>query len=364
MSVYYNEIDPRAAAWLRQLMADGLIPEGVVDERSIAEVGDDEPLRYTQCHFFAGVGGWARSLALAEWPDDRTVWTGSCPCQPFSNAGKRQGERDARHLWPEFFRLIEKCRPPTVIGEQVASKAGRIWLSGVRADLETLGYAVGGADLCAAGVGAPHIRQRLWWVADADCGRLEGRGRRSEQGRQAVDASSPSEGGRVALSELGERDHSGQTRGQRGQPLDPGTKSLRQGNGASVRGRIGSGGPDGGVPNPEDDNGRGREWTEEEGTRKDEERRRGSAVHSAPVWNGPTEWHRCADGRFRRIPSQSVFRGLDDGVLEGLDLRGAESCYPLSPKIKGRVPILKGYGNAIVPQVGAEFIKAYMEITG
>jgi len=167
VSVYYNEFDPHAAEWLRNLMADGLIPAGVVDERSIVDVQAEDLAGFTQCHFFAGIGGWPLALQLAGWPDDREVWTGSCPCQPFSTAGKRQGTKDARHLWPEFARLIAQCHPATVFGEQVASRAGRDWLAGVRVDLETLGYGVGGADLCAAGVGAPHIRQRLFWVGDA-----------------------------------------------------------------------------------------------------------------------------------------------------------------------------------------------------
>ncbi len=103
-------------------------------------------------------------------PEDRLVWTGSCPCQPFSCAGKQKGTQDERHLWPEFRRLITECHPPIIFGEQVASKLGREWLAGVRADLEALGYAVGAADLCAAGATAPHLRQRLYWVADANGG--------------------------------------------------------------------------------------------------------------------------------------------------------------------------------------------------
>src|SRR5690606_16537880 len=85
----------------------------------------------------------------------------------FSVAGLGRAEADARHLWPEFLRLIEDGRPAVVFGEQVASKDGRRWLARVRADLEALDYAVGAADLCAAGVGPPHIRQRLYFVAHA-----------------------------------------------------------------------------------------------------------------------------------------------------------------------------------------------------
>jgi DNA (cytosine-5)-methyltransferase 1 len=166
MSAYYNEFDPYAAQWLRNLIAAGHLPAGEVDERSIAEVQADDLRGFNECHFFAGIGGWPLALRMAGWAD-RPVWTGSCPCQPFSAAGKQRGADDERHLWPEFHRLIAECRPPVVFGEQVASKLGRAWLAGVRADLEALGYGVGAADLCAAGVGAPHVRQRLFWVGHA-----------------------------------------------------------------------------------------------------------------------------------------------------------------------------------------------------
>ena len=164
-SVYYNEVDHSAAEWLRALIARGLIPAGTVDERSIADVRPADLAGFDQCHFFAGIGGWPCALALAGWQGP--AWTGSCPCQPLSVAGQRRGDADQRHLWPAFQHLIAECRPATVFGEQVAGKAGREWLAGIRADLEAAGYAVGAADLCAAGVGAPHIRQRLYWVADA-----------------------------------------------------------------------------------------------------------------------------------------------------------------------------------------------------
>ena len=168
MVAYYNEIDPYAAGWLKNLIRAGHIADGVVDERSIVDVDSADLADFVQCHFFAGIGAWSYALRLAGWPDDRPVWTGSCPCQPFSAAGKGAGFNDKRHLWPDFFRLIAARQPSVVFGEQVASKDGLQWLDLVHADLEGSGYAVGAADLCAAGVGAPHVRPRLWWVADAD----------------------------------------------------------------------------------------------------------------------------------------------------------------------------------------------------
>jgi len=163
--VYYNEIDPYAAQWLRNLIAAGHIASGVVDERSICDVDSADLADFTQCHFFAGIGVWSLALRRAGWPDDRPVWTGSCPCQPFSAAGKRDGFSDERHLWPHLFRLIAQRRPAVVFGEQVASRDGLEWLDLVQADLEGADYASAAVDICAAGVGAPHIRQRLYWEA-------------------------------------------------------------------------------------------------------------------------------------------------------------------------------------------------------
>jgi hypothetical protein len=91
VTAYYNEIDPKAAAWLRELIKQGHIADGVVDERSIVDVSPDELRGFTQCHFFAGIGVWSYALRSAGWADDRPVWTGSCPCQPFSSAGRRGG---------------------------------------------------------------------------------------------------------------------------------------------------------------------------------------------------------------------------------------------------------------------------------
>ena len=192
MTAYYNEIDPFAAAWLQELIKAGAIAPGEVDTRSIEDVTADDLRGFTQCHFFAGIGVWSYALRCAGWPDDRPVWTGSCPCQPFSSAGKRGGTADERHLWPAWFHLIEICRPATVFGEQVASKDGLAWLDLVHADLEGQGYAVGCLDLCAAGFGAPHIRQRLYFVADSLRG---GASYRPGEGLGAKETSDGKDGG-------------------------------------------------------------------------------------------------------------------------------------------------------------------------
>ncbi len=174
MSAYYNEIDPYAAQWLRNLISAGHIADGVVDERSSTHVHPSDLSGFNQCHFFAGIGVWSHALRKAGWDDSRPVWTGSCPCQPFSSAGNQAGVEDERHLWPVWFNLIEKCRPPVVFGEQVEAAIHHNWLDHVQSDLEGGGYAFAAAGIPAAGVGAPHIRQRLFFVGDAEYTGLEG----------------------------------------------------------------------------------------------------------------------------------------------------------------------------------------------
>ena len=180
---YYNEIDPFAAAWLRELIKDNQIAPGEVDERDIRDVSPVELVGYRQCHFFAGIGAWSYALRCAGWPDDRPVWTGSCPCQPFSAAGKRTGTADERHLWPAWFHLVEQCRPPVIFGEQVEAAIKQNWLDLVQDDLEGIGYSVGAHGIAACHLGAPHIRKRLYFVADSTRQRLDRSGNARGAGR-------------------------------------------------------------------------------------------------------------------------------------------------------------------------------------
>jgi DNA (cytosine-5)-methyltransferase 1 len=314
---HYNELDPYAAEWLRNLAAAGHIPSGAVDERSIADVRPEDLVGHEQCHFFAGVGGWAYALRLAGWPADRPVWTGSCPCQPFSVAGRGGGFGDARHLWPEWLRIIRECRPPTIFGEQVASPAGLEWLDAVSADLEGEGYAVGAADLCAAGIGAPHIRQRLFFVAIADGG---ARPRAGDGQTTRCGGSGP----------VGDASGEGGGRDSRAVPC------------------------------------------EEAGCCCGREEPRSIADEPiTPGWADP-EWLPCADGKAR--PTLAGLLPLAHGLPRGLgrlrpwerrlaDVAGADvaSLRRAGRNRRGR---LKGYGNAIVPQVAAVFVRAAREELG
>ena len=182
MAAYYNEIEPHTAAWLRDLIKAGEIADGEVDERDIRDVRPDDVRGFTQCHWFAGVGGWSLALRLAGWDDSRPAWTGSCPCQPYSVAscghGGAQGQADDRHLWPVFRRLIAECRPAVVFGEQVPAAVAWGWWDEAAMDLEAEAYAAAALVLRADAYGADHERKRLYWVADT--------GREGRQGHQPV----------------------------------------------------------------------------------------------------------------------------------------------------------------------------------
>jgi DNA (cytosine-5)-methyltransferase 1 len=184
VTAYYNEIDPYAAQWLRNLIKEGNIAPGDVDERSIVDVRASELAGYDQCHFFAGIGGWSLALRLAGWPDNRPVWSASLPCQPFSIASVNpetaaKGQADERHLLPDFLRIAAECGPPIIFGEQVSNAIKWGWLDEAFGGLEALGYACGAVVAPALAVGARHERKRIYWVADA--------GREGRQGHQPIE---------------------------------------------------------------------------------------------------------------------------------------------------------------------------------
>ena len=314
MTAYYNEIDPFAAEWLRNLIKAGRIAPGDVDERSIEDVAPDEIKSYTQHHFFAGIGVWSYALRRAGWEDDRPVWTGSAPCQPFSQAGKGKGFADERHLWPSWFWHIRQLRPSVIFGEQVSSKAGRSWFNVVSSDLEAYGYAIGAADLCAAGAGAPHLRQRLYFVADAN-------GIRFKKYRES-------------------RKQGPKTRHRKG-------KFEREGDANRM------------------DNATSRRF-------KTDNERFGEpqfVSQREPSFWSDCEWIFCADGRYRATESSAfplayrsprsmgqMFPEIRElAVVAGGDARNLREAKRNN---NGR---LKGYGNAIVAPLAVEFIKAYIE---
>ena len=321
MSVYYNEFDPFAAQWLRELIKDGLIADGIVDERSITEVSPKDLKGFKQCHFFAGIGGWSLAARLAGWSDDRPMWTGSPPCQPFSTAGNRKGQDDERHLWPVFFNLIRECQPSVVFGEQVASAIRMGWFDDLQTDLEAEGYASGMVVLPACSVGAPHKRERLFYVAErmgnTEHARLEGQPWADNgQGSWPQAIRSSSEAG-VSLSacSMGDTDNDG-------------SPSVQERSSSVQHGSI---------------------WREKEQELSGEFEGAGRPAKPGDLSEreaGCKFWDNqrfvfCRDGKYRPIPAESAL-------------------FPLADGIPNRVGILRGAGNAIVPQVGAEVIRAFM----
>lgn len=347
MAAYYNEIDPGAAAWLRELIKAGQIAAGDVDERSIEDVRPDDLRDYTQCHFFAGIGGWSLALRRAGWDDTQPVWTGSCPCQPFSTAGAGKGFADERHLWPDFFHLIEQCRPAKVFGEQVAGPDGLVWLDLVQTDLEAAGYAVGAADLCAAGVGAPHIRQRLYWAAHANGARLEG-GNAGAMGHQRAASQRGCGSGGLA---------DGHQHGRAAFPVSRLHDHERDAEPCGSAGWMGDADRNGAWRD------RGAVHSQVEAV-DGKQRADDAGAPSGDLRPGPphghwrdADWLGCRDGKWRPVEPGSF--PLVDGLPRGLVRGGGQRLAPNS-SAEGRVMRLRGYGNAIVPQVASAFILAAM----
>lgn len=372
MAAYYNEIDPFAAQWLRNLIKAELIADGEVDERSIEDVVPSDLGHFSQCHFFAGIGVWSHALRKAGWSDDRPVWTGSCPCQPFSVAGKQDGHTDPRHLWPAWFRLIRECRPPVIFGEQVEAAIRHGWLDLVQTDLEGEGYACGATVLGAHSVGAPHIRQRLWFMANDKCTRLE-RASRSSLQRRVDGFASIADAGIMADSAGG---NSRTKREQRSREHGQFSKDCRPSVGSCCS--IGTGGvcelandeisrrrkecenprrvlagdrTEGWAAGFESSGGAGFVGyavnTRLEGHTGDGSGSQGRTQEAGPTAEaGSTywtdcDWLPCRDGKYRPVES---------------------GAFPLAHGSPQRVGRLRAYGNAIVAPVAQAFIAAYMEV--
>jgi len=366
---FYSEFNPHAAQWLRNLIDADLIAYGDVDERDIRDITPNDLAGYTQCHFFAGIGVWSYALRMAGWPDWRPVWTGSPPCQPFSAAGRGGGTADERHLWPHLYHLIRVRRPVQFFGEQVASKDGLGWLDTVQADMEGTRYAGGAVDLCAAGVGAPHIRQRQFLffsdtgVALGDSG-SEGC---TEQWGRWEQSERPGCVGRMADRDGGE---SGQ-----GWGIQPGREHGQQPQDGGAGGWPGGAersGEDGPIALADCGSER-REWGQGLSTRCEHDRSDARRLQGndgpfgvsetrdgrEPRRPGPTnsgwadaDWLFCRDGKWRPVKPGTF--PLVDGTAFRLDSGSAYAG-------KSRAKLLEGAGNAIVSEAAAHVIAAFLD---
>lgn len=372
---YYNENDAFAAQWLRNLIAAGHIAPGDVDERSIVDVRPDDLRPYRQCHFFAGIGGWSLALRLAGWDDDRECWTGSCPCQPFSAVGKGGGGKDERHLWPHWFALIRECKPAILFGEQVEAAIGWGWLDAVCADLEAEGYATGAAVLGAHSVGAPHIRQRLWFVANRDgagCGEQRGGGLFDrERAAQRDDTDGRGEVGLLADTGHDERTTWPQGsefkpepsigQGLRGDSTDSGVADANGGDASAERLQRG------GQQRQLTQDGRAVQLANAMPAGRAEGRAiagdrqatggggAGLMGHAGrPRWSAQRGQSQISECPGASPWSDCVWLPCTDGGARPTQ----PGIFPLASRVPNRVGQLRAYGNAIVPQVAAEFIGA------
>jgi len=248
------------------------------------------------------------------------ILTGGFPCQPYSVAGKRKGKEDERHLWPEMLRTIREIQPRYVVGENVAgiiSWDGGLVFHEVQVDLENEGYEVWAFILPAAGVNAPHKRERVWFIAkNTKCNGFIQRKFKQEgtEIREQRNACTGSCNG-ICISKRVTTN----TNSTGWEKLNIASKSSKQ----NINYRF--------INNPNSTSEQG-EYIGQKGERK---------------FNRPN----CRNGfnNFENFPTQPPICSGDDGISERLD----GITFP-----KWRAESIKAYGNAIVPQVVYQIFKA------
>lgn len=288
------------------------------------QVEIDEHCNQVLARHWPQVPRWrdVRALPYDDMPQVDLI-AGGYPCQPFSAAGKRRGAQDDRHLWPYCIEAVRRLRPAWALFENVAGHVS-LGLDDVCADLEGEGYTIRPLLIPACAVGAPHRRARVFIVAHA-----LGRGRdgialqqgSGETGRRRPPQPSPS-GALAHTSGLG--------RGQR-KPESSQPQRLADAHSPGATSPVGH--PSGTrLPLPK-----------QPGEPSPTECRSGSWSATGERGRAPWAdcvWVQCRDGKLRAAPS---------GVRM------------LAHGIPGRVGQIKGYGNAVVPQVVEMIGRAILE---
>jgi DNA (cytosine-5)-methyltransferase 1 len=257
------------------------------------------------------------------------ILTGGFPCQPYSTAGKRLGKEDERHLWPEMLRAIREIQPRWVVGENVLGLVN--WSNGlvfheVQADLEAEGYEVQPYVLNAASIGAPHKRDRVWFVAYSNHTRID-IGMRDQR-----EWSQDDKGWSAQLYSEYRQD------GSYGDAPD----TMRHRSGESRKG---------GQPEQFDQNGiEGGDASDTKSERHEHkhtwDKKFSAHTKSGLFWGGGAEYGKCRD--WKNFPTVSSICTGDDGISDRLD----SITFP-----KWRNESIKAGGNAIVPQVVYQIFK-------
>jgi DNA (cytosine-5)-methyltransferase 1 len=266
------------------------------------------------------------------------ILTGGFPCQPYSTAGKRKGKEDERHLWPEMLRAIREISPRWVVGENVSglvSWNGGMVFKEVQADLEAEGYEVLPFLLPACGVNAPHKRERVWFIAHATiCN-----DHRNKRGFSETECRSKFNN----ISSLGESGN-----GLCEEKITPNTAPQRERSGANEPG--------------EDETSRQQLERAESGRNNNDNGISRITPNTFSIGQPRKEYGQAKRGwiteasfpnDWQNFPTQPPLCSGNDGLssrLAGITFS------------KHRNESIKGYGNAIVPQVALQIFKAIEQL--
>ena len=270
------------------------------------------------------------------------ILTGGFPCQPYSSAGKRLGKEDERHLWPHMLRVISEVKPTYVVGENVrglTNWSGGLVFEEVCTDLEAQGYTVQPILLPACAVGAPHRRDRVWFVAYSSSNGLYDKSKRTNQWKDTKFEQRNSTSERLGIEWTASNSNSirqyerecnnEEFTSQRGINAqhdinaNDGQRNVTDTNSFRLQGSISS-----------------REHDVFQRNRQD--KKNVQHLHSFK-----------SRLRFENFPTEPPICGGDDGLPTELD----GITFP-----KWRQESIKGYGNAIVPQVAYQIFKTIQQL--